>query len=661
VNPYGTASSSSNYTVFSIGWANTQWPLSGAICPSGTFDVFGQVYASGLTEAAGAGSGIVAQLGYSTSNTNPNTWTNWVSTTFNTQSGNNDEFKGTLSGLAAGTYYYAFRYYLGTGCSYTYGGTSGIWNNDNGTLTVNPNHVITLTSAAGSNSQTLCSNLAISNIGYNLSGGATGATVSGLPSGVASSLSGTTLSITGTPSSTGSYTYTINTTGNSCTTASATGTISVGGTINWANLQYPQSGTICSSGTYTIYGQVYQPGVTDSPGQGAGITVQFGYSTTNNDPSSATGWTWANATYNTTSYGNNDEYFGTLSGLAANTYYYAFRYKLTASTACPYQYGGFNGGFWNGTTNVNGVLTVNGAPTIVSSPSGSQSVCVNGSPSPLSVSATGVGTLSYQWYSNTTASTVGSTAVGTNSTTYTPSAAAAGTLYYYCTVTNSCGTTTSGFSGAITTNAAPTGITTTATASNASVCAGGTTNLSMTLSKSGSVTLGAGGTTGSSYDAIFYHLYGGNKAQFLVKASELTALGLSAGSITSIGINMSTVSAATYAGFAISMAPTANIDMSAGINSVASFSTVYTSESYAPTTGVNTFNISSTPFVWNGTSNIIIQFCWSNNNTGGTSNYAKIDAQSFVSCAYYRADSQTAATICGGTTATGTTSNRPQF
>ena len=43
-------------------------------------------------------------------------------------------------------------------------------------------------------------------------------------------------------------------------------------------------------------------------------------------------------------------------------------------------------------------------------------------------------TLSYQWYSNTTSSTEGATTVGTNSNSYTPSVASAGTTYYYCVV-----------------------------------------------------------------------------------------------------------------------------------------------------------------------------------------------------------------------------------
>lgn len=53
------------------------------------------------------------------------------------------------------------------------------------------------------------------------------------------------------------------------------------------------------------------------------------------------------------------------------------------------------------------------------------------------VSATGVEAFSYQWYSNTTNSTVGGTKITTNDTsnTYTPPVTTAGTTYYYCIAT----------------------------------------------------------------------------------------------------------------------------------------------------------------------------------------------------------------------------------
>lgn len=54
----------------------------------------------------------------------------------------------------------------------------------------------------------------------------------------------------------------------------------------------------------------------------------------------------------------------------------------------------------------------------------------------VSVSVSDGGVLSYQWYSNASNSNSGGTAVGTNSSSYTPSTAVAGTLYYYVVITN---------------------------------------------------------------------------------------------------------------------------------------------------------------------------------------------------------------------------------
>ena len=58
---------------------------------------------------------------------------------------------------------------------------------------------------------------------------------------------------------------------------------------------------------------------------------------------------------------------------------------------------------------------------------------------PLSVTATGEGTLSYQWFEANSATATG-TAVGSNSASYTPSTATVGSKFYYVEVTSTCGT-----------------------------------------------------------------------------------------------------------------------------------------------------------------------------------------------------------------------------
>ncbi|MCX8525367.1 hypothetical protein OF897_15720 [Chryseobacterium formosus] len=67
-----------------------------------------------------------------------------------------------------------------------------------------------------------------------------------------------------------------------------------------------------------------------------------------------------------------------------------------------------------------------------------QNVCLNGVAQPLVSTATGTGTLTYQWYSNTTNSTTGGTLIsGATSATYNPPTSAAGTRYYYVVVSDS--------------------------------------------------------------------------------------------------------------------------------------------------------------------------------------------------------------------------------
>jgi hypothetical protein len=94
-----------------------------------------------------------------------------------------------------------------------------------GTITVQPSTAVTLTSAAGTDNQTVCVNTAITDITYSTIG-ATGATVTGLPTGVTFTFSGGDITISGTPTEAGTFTYEVAVTGN-CGNVTATGTITV--------------------------------------------------------------------------------------------------------------------------------------------------------------------------------------------------------------------------------------------------------------------------------------------------------------------------------------------------------------------------------------------------------------------------------------------------
>ena len=430
---------SSAYVVITpASWGNIQFPATSQTICGSPVTFYGQVYRAGTTEAAGQGVSLTADLGWSSSNTNPNTWTNWTPATFNAQSGNNDEFSADLgSGLTEGTWYYAFRYSY-AGCP-IYGGYGGVYGSggSNGTATVPASQTISLSSSAGTNAQTVCKGSAITNITYSVGNGATGAGVSGLPTGVSGSFSGGTYTITGTPSVSGVYNYTVTTSGPSNCIVFITGTITVSETLDFANLQFPSTATICQGATANVFGQVYEAGLTEAGGQGAGVTVHCGVNATNTNPNT---WaTWTAASFNAQS-GNNDEYIAAIgSSLSAGTYYYAFRYSYNGCVV----YGGYSGsggGFWDGSTNVSGVLTVNPTNT-AGSASSTPTVCINASLTTIThttTSATGISNAGVSGANGLPAGVSASWSSNTISITGTPSAS--GTFNYSIPLTGGCGT-----------------------------------------------------------------------------------------------------------------------------------------------------------------------------------------------------------------------------
>jgi uncharacterized delta-60 repeat protein len=81
-----------------------------------------------------------------------------------------------------------------------------------GSITVTLNNTITLTSGTSSDNQAVCINTTITNITYSTTG-ATGANVSGIPPGVTGSFTSNTVTISGTPTLSGTFNYTVTLTG----------------------------------------------------------------------------------------------------------------------------------------------------------------------------------------------------------------------------------------------------------------------------------------------------------------------------------------------------------------------------------------------------------------------------------------------------------------
>ena len=98
------------------------------------------------------------------------------------------------------------------------------------TVTVNPS--VSLVLSSGSNNQTVDINTPISSIVYTFGNGAIGATVTGLPSGVNAIVNGTSITISGTPTVSGNFNYTVSTNGG-CGITTLQGNIIVSAARDW--------------------------------------------------------------------------------------------------------------------------------------------------------------------------------------------------------------------------------------------------------------------------------------------------------------------------------------------------------------------------------------------------------------------------------------------
>lgn len=291
-----------------------------------------------------------------------------------------------------------------------------------GTITVTPNNTITLSSAAGSNAQTVCINTAITTISYNTTG-ATGASFAGLPAGVSGVRSGNTITISGTPTVSGTYSYTVTLTGG-CGTIAATGTISVtpNNTITLSSAIGTNNQTRCINTPLTniTYTTTTATGATVT-GLPAGVTGSFAANTV------------------------------TISGTPTVTG--TFTYTIALTGGC-------------GTVSITGTITVNPNNTIaLSSAAGTnaQTRCVN---SPITNITYTITSATGATFSGLPAGVNGSFAGNTVTISGTP--LVSGTFSYTVTLTGGCGTITA--SGTITVNPLPAVAISPSTA--VSICAG---------------------------------------------------------------------------------------------------------------------------------------------------------------------------------------------
>lgn len=249
----------------------------------------------------------------------------------------------------------------------------------------------------------------------------------------------------------------------------------------------------------------------------------------------------------------------------------------------------------------------------------------------------------------------------------------ASTTIYTLTATDNSGGTynscaTEGVS-TVTVNPVPTPVT--VTPGNPSVCSG---NIQQLTAGGGTIgglyQVGTGtGTTSTMGTTPYGSFYESERVQYIIRASELAALGMVSGNISSMAFNVVTAGAWAQTGFTIKMASTAaNAFSGAYATPTGTFATVFgPSLQPIPPTGWNTYSFSS-PFFWDGVSNILIEICHDNDNPGntcgicyGTSSTVSTTTTSFNSVYGTYNDN---ATLCGtglGTLVTTDFTSRPNI
>lgn len=266
-------------------------------------------------------------------------------------------------------------------------------------IAASPLHTFQLASAAGTDNQTVCVNSSIVPITYQFGGGASGVTLSAgaLPAGVTASVVGMVLTLSGTPTASGTFNFSYTTTGNSCSPLTKSITInvsnaSIGGTVN-------SNATVCSgsnSGTLTLSGNT-------------GSVIQWEFSTDG-------GANWQVVANTGTSL--------TYTNLTLTTQY---RVKIQNAPCAAVNSG-------------QATITMGGPLVAGSHNTAAITECIGYNPAALTLSGTsgGVAPYTYQWMINGVA-----VSGQTNSTYDPPAIMTAGTYNYNCQVTDFCGTVTS--------------------------------------------------------------------------------------------------------------------------------------------------------------------------------------------------------------------------
>ncbi|MDI9340619.1 MAG: gliding motility-associated C-terminal domain-containing protein [Sediminibacterium sp.] len=172
------------------------------------------------------------------------------------------------------------------------------------------------------------------------------------------------------------------------------------------------------------------------------------------------------------------------------------------------------------------------------------------------------------------------------------------------------------------------------------------------------VTNGQNGTT--TWPAPYGNWYRNARHQMLFRATELTAMGIQAGYLTSLAFNVITINGTTnYPGYTIRMKCTPLTQLNTAAFDNTGLTQVYTTANYVVATGWNT-HVFQTPYYWDGVSNLMVDICYNMTNPSYTQNsVSPWTTTAFASCIYWYSDTQPACMTTQAPFTWNGTNNRP--
>lgn len=193
------------------------------------------------------------------------------------------------------------------------------------------------------------------------------------------------------------------------------------------------------------------------------------------------------------------------------------------------------------------------------------------------------------------------------------------------------------------------------------LCIGDSATLSTTLPPA--APLGNGGTTnGNSGQSPFTQGWEGQRTQYIISAQLMQARGYVAGPLTSLSVNVTSgTNTYPFENYTVKMANTTTANLATALDNTPT-TTVFGPATVPVVTAVPTLKTVtfSTPFVWDGTSNILIDICYDNDPLGtlgtrwSTTSTVQATTTSYTSVRGYYADNTL---MCGTTNGTLTTSS----